>query len=257
MDAMAVFLLPSFSLAFAVIVLLRPCTIPNARSLRWSTGLTAILILVQLAVQAKVYMGMDEWVRCYSPDQHATGAAASCRGTGMGTGMPAIKRIAYNSFLACSFIWSFLLFILEVRLLRSVTLRRMQRGDDGIENGSSDDIPLLDLDNSNGVSLSSMAEGDANANYFDPQMTLQLKDITFGNVVGEGNFGKVHAGTAKDPQLGGATIAVAIKVPAEGSRLEFETEMEIMGQVTRLGGHPHIVRVVGCVYVRTQTAAEF
>lgn len=67
-------------------------------------------------------------------------------------------------------------------------------------------------------------------------------------VIGEGNFGKVFSGTAKDPQRGNVVVAVAVKSPSAGARIEFEAEMEIMGQLTRLGGHQHIVSVVGCVY---------
>ena len=104
-----------------------------------------------------------------------------------------------------------------------------------------DDVQLLDLEGSSSSSSN-------NNDYFDPQLTLQRKAISFGDVIGEGNFGKVRAGVAKDPQRGGAKIAVAIKSPSANARVEFEAEMEIMGQLTRLGGHPHIVGVVGCVY---------
>lgn len=103
------------------------------------------------------------------------------------------------------------------------------------DNNTGDDVQLLDLANSN------------NDN-FDPQMTLNRKSVTLDKVIGEGNFGKVFSGTAKDPQRGNVVVAVAVKSPSAGARIEFEAEMEIMGQLTRLGGHQHIVSVVGCVY---------
>jgi len=112
--------------------------------------------------------------------------------------------------------------------------RRLARYDaDG-----DDDVQLLDLDR----------RSTPNNDYFDPEMTLNRKAVTLGDVIGEGNFGKVHSGTAKDPQRDNAVVRVAVKSPSAGARLEFEAEMEIMGQLTRLGGHDHIVRVVGCVY---------
>lgn len=80
------------------------------------------------------------------------------------------------------------------------------------------------------------------------QMTLDRKTITLGKVIGEGNFGKVYLGTAKDPLRGGAIIKVAIKSPSTDALADFEAEMEIMGQLTQLGGHANIVSVVGCVY---------
>lgn len=125
--------------------------------------------------------------------------------------------------------------------LRKQKLKRLQTryGHDAADD--DDDVQLLELKSSTTASTNT-------ADYFDPQMTLQRKAITLGAVIGEGNFGKVHAGTAKDPRRGGGKIAVAIKTPSAPARLEFEAEMEIMGQLTRLGGHPHIVGVVGCVY---------
>lgn len=121
------------------------------------------------------------------------------------------------------------------RCARKQKLNRLRSryGDD-----AGDGVQLLDLE---GTHASSQ-------DYFDPQMTLPRKSISLGDVIGQGNFGKVYAGTAKDPQRGGSKIAVAIKSPSPTARLEFEAEMEIMGQLTRLGGHPHIVGVVGCVY---------
>ena len=108
-------------------------------------------------------------------------------------------------------------------------------------NGSiGDDVQLLDLANNNSK--------NSNNEYFDPQMTLDRKSVTLDKVIGEGNFGKVFSGTAKDPQRGNVVVAVAVKSPSAGARIEFEAEMEIMGQLTRLGGHQHIVSVVGCVY---------
>jgi len=77
---------------------------------------------------------------------------------------------------------------------------------------------------------------------------LNRKSVTLDKVIGEGNFGKVFSGTAKDPQRGNVVVAVAVKSPSADARIEFEAEMEIMGQLTRLGGHQHIVSVVGCVY---------
>lgn len=121
------------------------------------------------------------------------------------------------------------------RCARKQKLNRLRSryGDD-----AGDGVQLLDLE---GTHASSQ-------DYFDPQMTLPRKSISLGDVIGQGNFGKVYAGTAKDPQRGGSKIFVAIKSPSPTARLEFEAEMEIMGQLTRLGGHPHIVGVVGCVY---------
>lgn len=84
--------------------------------------------------------------------------------------------------------------------------------------------------------------------YFDPRMTLDPKAVVLGKVIGEGNFGKVYVGTANNPQKGGVEVPVAVKSPSLDARLEFEAEMEIMGQLTRLGGHVNIVSVVGCVY---------
>ena len=87
-----------------------------------------------------------------------------------------------------------------------------------------------------------------NLEYFDPRMTLDPKAVVLGKVIGEGNFGIVYVGTANDPQKGGMEVPVAVKSPSLDARLEFEAEMEIMGQLTRLGGHVNIVSVVGCVY---------
>lgn len=103
-----------------------------------------------------------------------------------------------------------------------------------------DDVQLLDLANNNSK--------NSNNEYFDPQMTLDRKSVTLDKVIGEGNFGKVFSGTAKDPQRGNAVVPVAVKSPSAGARIEFEVEMEIMAQLTRFGGHQHIVSVVGCVY---------
>lgn len=125
--------------------------------------------------------------------------------------------------------------------LRKQKLKRLQSRYGYDADDDDDDVQLLEL-------KSSATASTNNADYFDPQMTLQRKAVTLGAVIGEGNFGKVHAGTAKDPRRGGGKIAVAIKSPSAPARLEFEAEMEIMGQLTRLGGHPHIVGVVGCVY---------
>lgn len=68
---------------------------------------------------------------------------------------------------------------------------------------ADDDVQLLRVEGSRTKTF--------NNDYFDPQMTLQRKAIQFGDVIGEGNFGNVHTGTAKDP------------------RPEFEAETEIMG----------------------------
>ena len=88
----------------------------------------------------------------------------------------------------------------------------------------------------------------ASTDYFDPQMTLKRIAVILTKMIGEGNFGKVFLGTAEDPRQNGAVIPVAIKSPSADATIEFEAEMEIMSQLTRLGGHPHIVEVVGCVY---------
>lgn len=125
--------------------------------------------------------------------------------------------------------------------LLKLKLKRLQTRY-GYDADDHDDVQLLDLGSSSATASTN------NADYFDPQMTLQRKAITLGAVIGEGNFGKVYSGTAKDPRRGGGKIAVAIKSPSAHARLEFEAEMEIMGQLTRLGGDPHIVGVVGCVY---------
>ena len=70
-------------------------------------------------------------------------------------------------------------------------------------------------------------------------------------MIGAGNFGKVHLGTAKVGRyVGGGTASVpaAIKSPTTAARAEFELEMETMAQIEAAGGHPHIVAVLGCVY---------
>lgn len=128
--------------------------------------------------------------------------------------------------------------------LRKQKLKRLRSHYRGSDSDTDDDVQLLDLEGSSTKSNTNTNDTD----YFDPHMTLQQKAITFGEVIGKGNFGKVHVGTTKDPQRGGSKIAVAIKSPSAHARPEFEAEMEIMGQLTRLGGHPHIVGVVGCVY---------
>lgn len=134
--------------------------------------------------------------------------------------------------------------------LRKQKLKRIRSHYRDSGDDTDDDVQLLDPEGSS-ANKSTTPNTSTSANstdYFDPQMTLQHNTITFGDVIGEGNFGKVHAGTAKDPQRGGSKIAVAIKSPSAHARFEFEAEMEIMGQLTRLGGHPHIVGVVGCIY---------
>jgi hypothetical protein len=113
--------------------------------------------------------------------------------------------------------------------------------DDG-DDDDDDGMLLLDGDFRNN------AGKKANADYFDPQMTLKRIAVTFTKMIGEGNFGKVFLGTAQDPRQNGAVVPVAIKSPSADATIEFEAEMEIMSQLTRLGGHPHIVEVVGCVY---------
>lgn len=109
------------------------------------------------------------------------------------------------------------------------------------DDDDDDDVQLLNLE---GINTNTTSNND----YFDPQMTLKRKSVTLDKVIGEGNFGKVFSGTAKDPQRGDVVVAVAVKSPSAGARIDFEAEMEIMGQLTRLGGHQHIVSVVGCVY---------
>lgn len=105
--------------------------------------------------------------------------------------------------------------------------------------GDSDGMQLLELVHQSSTNTTE---------YFDPEMTLDRRSIKLDKVVGEGNFGTVHSGTAKDPQRGNAVVRVAVKSPSADARLEFAAEMEIMGQLTRFGGHDHIVSVIGCVY---------
>jgi hypothetical protein len=133
--------------------------------------------------------------------------------------------------------------ILLARRVRTRTAARLRSyntnsADDGAE---AADMQLLAFGGVEGVS-------DASVEYFDPQMTIARKDVTLDNVVGEGNFGKVYAGTAKDPRRNRQVVAVAVKAPSAAATAEFELEMELMSQLTRLGGHPHIVEVIGCVY---------
>jgi hypothetical protein len=110
------------------------------------------------------------------------------------------------------------------------------------DDDDNDDVLLLDID------FRSKAGKKANTDYFDPQMTLKRKAVTLTKMIGEGNFGTVFVGTAKNPRQNGAVIPVAIKSPSADATVEFEAEMEIMSQLTRLGGHSHIVEVIGCVY---------
>ena len=156
-------------------------------------------------------------------------------------------RLAGRNYLIYTIAGGALLLVLGISAiywcLRKQKLKRLRSRYGYDADDDDDDVQLLEL-----KSRSSATASTNNADYFDPQMTLQRKAVTLGAVIGEGNFGKVHAGTAKDPRRGGGKIAVAIKSPSAPARLEFEAEMEIMGQLTRLGGHPHIVGVVGCVY---------
>ena len=41
---------------------------------------------------------------------------------------------------------------------------------------------------------------------------------------------------------------MAVKSPSVDALDDFDAELEIMANLTALGGHPHIVRVIGCVY---------
>jgi len=68
--------------------------------------------------------------------------------------------------------------------------------------------------------------------------------VTLGRRLGAGNFGAVHEGSLAGPA--GPTV-VAVKVPAPAERAAFELEIKIMSTLVRLGGHRHIVGVVGCV----------
>ena len=43
-------------------------------------------------------------------------------------------------------------------------------------------------------------------------------------------------------------ISVAVKSPTADARHTFEAEMDVMVQLTKLGGHKHIVKLIGCVH---------
>lgn len=181
--------------------------------------------------------------RNYQNGQTTVGKGALCVGPtdcmpGNGacgsTGLPgyAYGAIAVGSILVLAG--------LAYRQGRKQSLKRLLAAySGGNDDGDGDDTALVDI---------SVINRSNKTDYFDPQMTLKRKFVKLDKVIGEGNFGKVYSGTVKDPQRGGIRIPVAIKAPSTSARIEFESEMEIMSQITRLGGHEHIVSVVGCVY---------
>jgi len=64
--------------------------------------------------------------------------------------------------------------------------------------------------------------------------------------LGSGNFGTVFAGMVALPGAGART-ACAVKEPNEEGLRDFDAELQIMAKLVQLGGHPHIVAVLGSV----------
>ena len=84
--------------------------------------------------------------------------------------------------------------------------------------------------------------------YFPLGMAVDRSRVMVLRLLGSGNFGTVHAGTLA-PLEGGAAgnTAVAVKVPAPIAQVAFDHELRMLSAIVRLGGHPHIVAVIGCV----------